>query len=132
MVVQAFVDDAHILVKSEDGASQEERLGDVVEQSGGHVVDVNHLIGHQRDAAHDEQYRAGVLRDFEAFVLHRSLHESCLACCAKDGGDDVTDDLEDSLYCFVHNSCVFFRVNNSVNFVVGATSLLAYKGTKKM
>ena len=105
--MQLAVDESHVLVEAEDGASQEERLGDVVEQSGGHVVDVNHLIGHQRDAAHDEQYRAGVLRDFEAFVFHRSLHECSFACCAKDGGDDVTDDLKDSFYRFVHNCLCF-------------------------
>ena len=105
--MQLAVDESHILVEAEDGASQEERLGDVIEQSGDHIVNLDDLIGHKRDAAHDEQHRTTVLRDFEAFVLHRSLHECGFAYCAKDGGDDVTDDLEDSFYCFVHNRLCF-------------------------
>ena len=28
------------------------------------------LISHQRDTAHDEQHRTGILRDFEALVFH--------------------------------------------------------------
>ena len=92
--MQLAVDESHILVEAEDGASQEERLGDVVEQPCGHIVNLDDLIGHKRDAAHDEQHRTTVLRDFEAFVLHRSLHECGFASCAKDGGDDVTDVME--------------------------------------
>ena len=105
--MQLADDESHVLVEAEDGACQEERLGDVVEQSCGHIVNLDDLIGHKRDAAHDEQHRTTVLRDFEAFVLHRSLHECGFACCAKDGGDDVTDDLKDSFYRFTHNFCVF-------------------------
>ncbi len=63
-------DDTDVLVEAEDGAGKEERLGDVVEQTATHVVDVDHLVGHERDAAYDEQHGAGILRDFEAFVFH--------------------------------------------------------------
>ena len=68
-------DDADVLVKAEDGTSQEERLGHVVEQSCGHVFNLDDLIRHERDTAHDEQHRTGVLRDFEAFLFH-GLHSS--------------------------------------------------------
>ena len=72
MVVLMVVlfDDTDVLVEAEDGAGKEERLGDVVEKTGGHVVDVDHLVGNEGDAAHDEQHGAGILRDFEAFVFH--------------------------------------------------------------
>jgi hypothetical protein len=35
-----------------------------------HIVDLDHLIRHKPDAAHNEQHRAGVLRNFKAFVFH--------------------------------------------------------------
>ena len=70
------VNDTNVLVEAEDGACQEERLGDVVEQAAGYIVDVNHLVGHECNAAHDEQHRTGVLRDFKACVFHSSFeHE---------------------------------------------------------
>jgi len=31
------------------------------------------LVSHHRDAAHDEQHRAGVLRDFKAFLVFHGL-----------------------------------------------------------
>ena len=62
--------DTDVLVEAEDGAGKEEGLGDVVEQTGGDVVDVDHLVGHERDTAHDEQHRTCILRDFEARVFH--------------------------------------------------------------
>ena len=73
-------DDTDVLVEAEDGTGEEERLGDVVEQTASHVVDVDHLVGHERDAAHDEQHRTCILRDFEARVFHgiflkHELHE---------------------------------------------------------
>ena len=61
-----------------------------------------HLISHQRDTAHDEQHRTGILRDFEAFVVFHGLHGRA-AGSAEDEGDDVTDRLEDRLNCLVHN-----------------------------
>ena len=63
-------DDADVLVEAEDGAGKEEGLGDVVEQTGGYVVDVDDLVGHERDAAYDEQHRTDVLRDFKSCVFH--------------------------------------------------------------
>ena len=68
-----FANAPDVLVESEDGACQQERLGYVVEQPGGHVVDLDDLVRHERDAAHDEQHRAGVLGYFEAFLFH-ALH----------------------------------------------------------
>lgn len=49
-----FFDDSNVLVESEDGTGKEERLGDVVEQAGGDVVDVDHLVADECDAADDE------------------------------------------------------------------------------
>ena len=65
-----LLDDADVLVEAEDGTGKQERLGDVVEQTGGNVVDVDDLVGHERDAAHDEQHRTDVLRDFKSCVFH--------------------------------------------------------------
>ena len=77
MIVLA--DDTDVLVESEDRACQQERLRHVVEQACGHVVDVDHLISHQRDTAHDEQHRTGVLRDFEACVFHNDRLDSYIS-----------------------------------------------------
>ena len=78
-----FVNDTEILIQSEDRASEQERLRHIVEQPTCHVVDVDHLVSHHHDAAHDEQHRAGILRDFKAFlffhgfdVLHRARSRS--------------------------------------------------------
>ena len=68
-MIVAF-DDADVLVESEDAARQQERLRHVIEQSAGDVLDADHLIGYQRDTAHDEQHRTGILRDFESRVFH--------------------------------------------------------------
>ena len=65
-----LLDDSKVLVEAEDGACQQERLRHIVEQPRGYIVDVDHLISHQRDTAHDEQHRTGILRDFEALVFH--------------------------------------------------------------
>ena len=62
-------DDTEILVESEDRACEQKRLRHVVEQPSGHVVDLDHLLSHHHDAAHEEQHRAGILRDFEAFLV---------------------------------------------------------------
>ena len=109
-----FLDDSHILVEPEDGACQQERLGHVVEQSRGHIVDAHHLISHERDAAHDEQHRTGVLRDFEARVFHdvrgTRLDHACTTC-TEDGGDDVAQDLENGFHGFVHSVVCFLRVD---------------------
>ena len=64
------LDDFDVLVEPEDGACQEERLRHVIEQSGGNILDADHLVGYQRDAAHDEQHRTGILRDFKPRVFH--------------------------------------------------------------
>ena len=40
-------------------------------------------------------------------VLANNLHERCFSCCAEDGGDDVTENLEYCFPCFVHNSVCF-------------------------
>ena len=83
-------DDFDVLVETEDGACQQERLRHIVEQAGSHIVYFDHLISYKRDAAHDEQHRTGILRDFEAFVDFHGLHCSA-SCSAEDKGDDVTD-----------------------------------------
>ena len=63
-------DNSDILVEAEDGSCEQECLGHVVEQTGGDVVDVDDLVGHERDAAYDEQHRTDVLRDFKSCVFH--------------------------------------------------------------
>ena len=67
--------DSDILVEAEDRAGQQERLRHIIEQSARHIVDLDHLIRHQCDTAHDEQHRTGVLRDFEAFLVFHGLCE---------------------------------------------------------
>ena len=59
-------DDLDVLVEAEDGACQQERLRHVIEQSGSYVLDADHLVGYERDTAHDEQHSTGILRDFES------------------------------------------------------------------
>ena len=54
-------DDTEILIQSEDRTGQQERLRHIVEQPARHVVDLDHLVSHHHDAAHDEQHRAGIL-----------------------------------------------------------------------
>ena len=100
--MEMLVNDSDVLIQSEDRAGQEERLCHVVEQPRGHVVDMDHLIRHERDAAHDEQHRTGILRDFEALVVFHGLH-GCSAGSTEDEGDDVTDRLENCLDCLAHN-----------------------------
>ena len=68
-MIVAF-NDSDVLVEPEDRASQQERLRHIVEQPGGDVLDADHLVGYERDTAHDEQHRTSVLRDFESRVFH--------------------------------------------------------------
>ncbi len=63
-------DEFYIVVEAEDAGDEQEGLGDIDQQAVGHVVDHDDLIGHQRNAAHDEQHRTGILRDFKARVFH--------------------------------------------------------------
>ena len=60
----------NIVVKTEDAGDEQEGLSDIDQQAVGHVVDHDDLVGHQRNAAHDEQHRTGILRDFESRVFH--------------------------------------------------------------
>jgi chloramphenicol 3-O-phosphotransferase len=131
--------DSYILVEAEDRAGEQERLRHVVEQPACHIVDMDHLVAYECDTAHDEQHRTGVLRDFEAFVVFHGivvfnfliLHQGCFACCAEDGGDDVTDHLEDRSYCLVHTFDVLNGLKIRVVCVAGTTSLTHCKDTKK-
>jgi len=70
-------DDSDVLVEAEDRSCQQERLRHVIEQPSRHVLDLDHLIRHERDTAHDEQHRTGVLRDFEAFVVFHGAIGDC-------------------------------------------------------
>ena len=63
-------DEFYIIVEAEDAGDEQEGLGDIDQQTVRHVVDHDDLIRHQRNAAHDEQHRTGILRDFETFVFH--------------------------------------------------------------
>ena len=62
--------DADVLVEPEDAARQQERLRHIIEQSAGYVLDADHLVGYERDTAHNEQHRTSILRDFESRVFH--------------------------------------------------------------
>ena len=117
-----LINDSDILVETEDRACEQERLRHIVEQPSSHVMDLDHLISHQCDTAHDEQYRTGVLRDFEPFVFHgvRCFSHNgdspfCVilyggtTCRTKDQGKNVTDGLKNRSNCLVHN---FFNVLN--------------------
>ena len=68
-----LVDNSDVLIEAEDRAGEQERLGHVVEQPACHVVDMDHLVGHECDTAHYEQHRTGVLRDFEASVVFHGI-----------------------------------------------------------
>ena len=59
-MIVAF-NDFDVLVEPEDAARQQERLRHVIEQSGGYVLDADHLVGYQRNAAQNEQHRTGIL-----------------------------------------------------------------------
>ena len=72
-MIVAF-NDFDVLVETEDAARQQERLRHVIEQSGGYVLDADHLVGYEGDAAHDEQHRTGILRDFKSCVFHSKNH----------------------------------------------------------
>ena len=69
-VLIAFDDVTNIGGEAEYRAYQEERLRYVVEQTISHVVDVDDLVRHEGNAAHDEQHCTGVTRDFEMCVFH--------------------------------------------------------------
>ena len=68
-------DEFNIIVEAEDAGDEQEGLGDIDQQSVRHVVNHDDLIRNQRNAAHDEQHRTGVLRDFKARVFHSDLHQ---------------------------------------------------------
>ena len=100
----------NIIVEAEDAGDEQEGLCDIDQQTVRHVVDHDDLIRYQRNAAHDEQHRTGILRDFKARVFHSVfsvLHHHGFACCAEEGADNVTCNLENCLPCFVHNSVCF-------------------------
>ena len=105
-----FFNDSDILVEAEDRAGQQKRLRHIIEQTCSHVADLDHLISHQRDTAHNEQHRTGVLRDFEALLVFHGLdvsHQCAAASCSEKQGDEITDRLKDLSNCFVHNLTCF-------------------------
>ena len=52
-----------VVIKAEDGTSQEESLGDVHQSAGGYGVNLEDLIGGNGNAADDEQHGHCVLGD---------------------------------------------------------------------
>jgi hypothetical protein len=110
-----LINDSKILIEPEDGACQQERLRHIIEQPASHIVDLDHLISHERDAAHDKQHRTGILRDFEAFLVFHGIRydpsegflDGGTTCCTQDESDDVTDRLKDSFNSLVHNALMF-------------------------
>ena len=67
-------DKFYIIVEAEDAGDEQEGLCDIDQQTTGHVVDHDDLIRNQRNAAHDEQHRTGILRDFKSCVFHSKNH----------------------------------------------------------
>ena len=63
-------DEFYIIVEAEDAGDEQEGLCDIDQQAVRHVVNHDDLISNQCNAAHDEQHRTGVLRDFKARVFH--------------------------------------------------------------
>ena len=101
-----LVNDSDVLVETEDGTCQQERLRHVIEQAVGHVVNHDDLISNQRNAAHDEQHRTGILRDFKARVFHSirfGLHQGLCTGTAKQSCADGGNNFQDDSYCFVHS-----------------------------
>ena len=68
----------NIIVEAEDAGDEQEGLGDIDQQSVRHVVDHDDLIRNQCNAAHDEQHRTGILRDFKAHVFHSVVERKIL------------------------------------------------------
>lgn len=112
-MIVAF-NDADVLVETEDAARQQERLRHIIEQSGSYVLDADHLVGYERDTAHDEQHRTNVLRDLKACVLHGRqitvlLHSFfSFSVFAEQKVNDSTQNLQNDFPCLVHNR-VFLR-----------------------
>jgi len=63
-------DEFNIVVEAEDAGDEEEGLGDIDQQAVEDIVNHDDLISNQRNAAHDEQHRTGILRDFKSRVFH--------------------------------------------------------------
>ena len=63
-------DKFNIIVEAEDAGDEQEGLGDIDQQAVRDVVDHDDLIRNQCNAAHDEQHRTGILREFKARVFH--------------------------------------------------------------
>ena len=66
-------DKFYIIVEAEDAGHEQEGLGNIDQQTAGHIVNHDYLISHQCDTAHNEQHRTGILRNFETiFTFHSS------------------------------------------------------------
>ena len=103
-------DEFYIIVEAEDAGDEQEGLGDIDQQTVRHVVDHDDLIGHQRNAAHDEQHRTGILRDFKSRVFHGirfGLHQGLCSGTAKQTCADGGNDFQNDSYCFVHSVVCF-------------------------
>lgn len=72
-MIEILADDLNVIVKAEDGACQEETLGNVDEHAVGYILAGDGLDERQRDTAHNEQHRAGVLRGFVSVAGHGQL-----------------------------------------------------------
>ena len=80
-------DEFYIVVEAEDAGDEQEGLCHIDQQTVADIVNHHDLIGYEGDAAHDEQHRTGILRDFESCVFHGRLtsyflHHGSLTSCA--------------------------------------------------
>ena len=106
-------DEFNIVVEAEDAGDEEEGLSDIDQQAVGDIVNHDDLIRDQRNAAHDEQHRTGILRDFKSrvfhsirFVLHLTsdiLHQGLCSGTAKQTCANGGNDFQNDSYCLVHS-----------------------------
>ena len=63
-------DEFYVIVEAEDAGDEQEGLCHIDQQTIADIVNHHDLIRHQSNAAHNEQHRTGILRDFESRVFH--------------------------------------------------------------
>ena len=68
--IDFLCDEFQVIVQTEDAANEQEGLCHIDQQAIADIVNHHDLIGYEGDAAHNEQHRTGVLRDFESRVFH--------------------------------------------------------------
>ena len=75
---EKWTDTTSTTASDDDNTQTTTTVNDVVNgvSTTGDVLDADHLISYEGDAAHDEQHRTGILRDFESRVFHRRFQNT--------------------------------------------------------